>query len=257
VKQVGRELGVRYVLEGSVRTSATASYHATAHRCYRLSHIWADRFDGAIEDIFDLQDQVTATVVGAIAPKWNKAEIERARRKPTANLDAYDYYLQGIAQVYQATSHANDDALRLFYKAVELDPNLRQHMGMAACCYAWRKMSGWMTTQQRKSRKLLGWLGTQCSWAGRMRSRSAWWVRARIRGGEVEDGAAFIDQRFILNPNLAAGWLLSGWVNIYLGEHEVTIECAKARHPPQPTRSVHISYCVYRNWRRSFLRRPL
>ena len=87
------------------------------------AHIWADRFDGAIEDIFDLQDQVTASVVGAIAPKMEQAEIERARCKPTANLDAYDYYLQGMASVYQATKHANGDALRMFYKAIELDAN--------------------------------------------------------------------------------------------------------------------------------------
>jgi hypothetical protein len=84
----------------------------------------ADRFDGAIEDIFDLQDRVTASVVGAIAPEMEQAEIERASRKPTENLDAYDYYLQGMAKVYQATKHANDDALRLFYKAIELDPNV-------------------------------------------------------------------------------------------------------------------------------------
>jgi len=122
VKQVGRELGVRYVLEGSVRKSANrVRITGQLIDASTGAHIWADRFDGAIEDIFDLQDQVTATVVGAIAPKMEQAEIERARRKPTAKREAYDYYLQGIAQVSQATKHANDDALRLFHKAVELD----------------------------------------------------------------------------------------------------------------------------------------
>ena len=157
-----------------------------------------------------------------------QAEIERARRKPTANLDAYDYYLQGIAQVYQATSHANDDALRLFYKAVELDPNFASAYGMAACCYAWRKMSGWMTDPEaeiaetaRLARHAVQ-LGREDAIALSMGGFALAFV-----AGEVEDGAAFIVQALILNPNLAAGWLLSGWVNIYLGEHEVTIECAK------------------------------
>src|SRR6202030_1043446 len=106
VRQVGRELGVRYVLEGSVRKSASrVRIIGQLIDTSTGAHIWADRFDGAIEDIFDLQDQVTAGVGGAIAPKIKKAEIERARRKPTASLDAYDYYLQGMAKVYQATKN--------------------------------------------------------------------------------------------------------------------------------------------------------
>jgi adenylate cyclase len=118
VKQVGRELGVRYVLEGSVR-KASNRVRITGQLIDASTgvHIWADRFDGAMEDIFDLQDQVAASVVGAIAPKMEKAEIERARRKPTESLDAYDYYLQGMARVHEETKHANADALRLFYKA--------------------------------------------------------------------------------------------------------------------------------------------
>ena len=94
MKQVGRELGVRYVLEGSVR-KAGSSVRITGQLIDASTgaHLWADRFDGGLEDIFDLQDQVTASVVGAIAPKLEQAEIERARRKPTENLDAYDYFL--------------------------------------------------------------------------------------------------------------------------------------------------------------------
>ena len=92
VKQVGRELGVRYVLEGSVRKAANrVRITAQLIDATTGAHIWADRFDGALEDIFDLQDQVTASVVGAIAPKLERAEIERAKRKPTESLDAYDY----------------------------------------------------------------------------------------------------------------------------------------------------------------------
>ena len=91
-----RSLGVRYVLEGSVR-KAGSRVRITGQLIDALSsnHLWADRFDGGLDDIFDLQDQVTASIVGAIAPKLEQAEIERARRKPTENLDAYDYFLRG------------------------------------------------------------------------------------------------------------------------------------------------------------------
>ena len=102
VKQVARELGVRYVLEGSVR-KAGQRVRITGQLIDATTgnHIWADRFDGALDDIFDLQDRVAASVVGAIAPRLRMSEIERAVRKPTASLDAYDFYLRALAQVYR------------------------------------------------------------------------------------------------------------------------------------------------------------
>ena len=104
VKQVGRELGVRYVLEGSVRKAGNrVRITGQLIDAATGAHIWADRFDGALDDIFDLQDQVTSSVVGAIEPKLRQAEIERATRKPTASLDAYDLYLRALAAVIQMT----------------------------------------------------------------------------------------------------------------------------------------------------------
>ena len=107
MKQVGRELGVRYVLEGSVRKAANR-VRITAQLIDAASgaHLWADRFDGSLEDIFDLQDQVAESVVGAIAPKLEQAEIERAKRKPTESLDAYDYYLRGLSTMRLFSSEA-------------------------------------------------------------------------------------------------------------------------------------------------------
>jgi len=134
VKQIGRELGVRYVLEGSVRKAAnrvriTGQLVDTATG----AHLWADRFDGGLGDIFDLQDQVTESVVGAIAPAVEKAEIERAKRKPTDSLDTYAIYLRGLARFYQfASRQANDEALRLFNSAIELDPEFASAYGRAA-----------------------------------------------------------------------------------------------------------------------------
>ncbi|WP_409188868.1 hypothetical protein [Bradyrhizobium sp. RDM4] len=102
IKQVGRELGVRYVLEGSVRKAGNkVRITGQLIDASNGAHLWADRFDGALEDVFELQDEVTTSVIGAIAPKLEQAEIERARRKPTDKLAAYDYYLHGMANIYQ------------------------------------------------------------------------------------------------------------------------------------------------------------
>ena len=103
VKQVGRELGVRYVLEGSVRKAGNR-VRITGQLIDAATgvHLWADRFDSLLEDIFDLQDRVTSSVIGAIAPQLQRAEIERAQRKPTGSLQAYDYYLRALASLLSA-----------------------------------------------------------------------------------------------------------------------------------------------------------
>src|SRR6201993_3783393 len=136
VKQVARELGVRYILEGSVRRSGQR-VRITGQLIEASTgvHLWAERFDGGLQDIFDLQDQVTARVVGEIAPKLEQAEIERAKRKPTESLDAYNYFLRGMANVYRWTRESTSEALLQFYKAIELDSEFGSAYGMAAWCY--------------------------------------------------------------------------------------------------------------------------
>ena len=115
VRQVGRELGVRYILEGSVRKAGNrVRITGQLIDASTAAHLWADRFDGDLANIFDLQDQVTASVVGAIAPKLEQAEIERAKRKPTESLDAYDLFLRGLAAFHQFSKPTHDEALALF-----------------------------------------------------------------------------------------------------------------------------------------------
>jgi TolB-like protein len=226
VKQVGRELGVRYVLEGSVRKAANR-LRITAQLIDSRTgaHLWADRFEGAADDIFDLQDQVTERVVGAIAPKLEQAEIERSKHKPTQSLDAYDYYLRGMAMFHLRTAEATSEALQLFYKAIELDPDFSTAHGMAAWCYVRRKASRWMTDivketseAARLARRALE-LGKEDAIA-----LSAGGFALAYIVGQLDDGAAFIDQARELNPNLAMAWYTSGRVRIFLGEPEVAIE---------------------------------
>src|ERR1700730_8430872 len=132
VKQVGRELGVRYLLEGSVRKSGDrVRITAQLIDATTGAHIWAGRFDGALQDIFDLQDRVTEAVVGAIEPKLHQAEIERAMRQPTASLDAYETYLRGLPRIRNRSNEANDKALALWRKAIELDPEFALAYAMA------------------------------------------------------------------------------------------------------------------------------
>jgi adenylate cyclase len=226
VKQVGRELGVRYVLEGSVRKAAS-KVRITGQLIDSSTgtHLWADRFDGSLEDIFDLQDQVTASVVGAIAPKLEQAEIERAKRKPTESLDAYDHYLRGMACYYQWTRAGYNEALRLFYRAIELDPDFASAYGMAAFCYGMLKTRGWMTDRAKETVETssLAWRAVELGKDDAVALAAAGFALAFVVH-DLDAGAGFINRALVLDPNLAAAWARSGWIKIWLGEPDIAIE---------------------------------
>ena len=225
VKQVGRELGVRYVLEGSVRKAGN-KVRITAQLIDATTgaHLWADRFDGGLEDIFDLQDQVTGKVVGAIAPRLEQAEIERAKRKPTGSLDAYDYYLRGMAITYQMTKCANDQALKEFKKAIELDPDFAPPYARAAYLYLLRKANAWMTDSVQESAEACR-LAKEAIHLGRDDAivlSLAGLVLAYV-GRDINAGAALTRRALSLNSNLAYAWGASGWISICLGEKDTAI----------------------------------
>ena len=233
VRQVGRELGVRYVLEGSVR-KADNRVRITGQLINATtgSYLWADRIDGNLEDIFDLQDQVTARVVGAIAPKLEQAEIERARHKPTENLDAYDYYLRGLAGVHRWTREDNASALKNFTRAIELDPEFAAAYGNAANCYAQRIGGSWIIDRAREANEA-AYLARRAVELGKDDAVALGTAGMCIAvvAGDLEDGDAVIDRALVLNPNLAWAWLFSGWVKVFRGEPEVAIErVARAMH---------------------------
>ena len=226
VKQVGRELGVRYVLEGSVRKSGSrVRITGQLIDAATGAHLWAERFDGGLEDIFDLQDQVTSSVIGAIAPRLEQAEIERAQRKPTENLDAYDYLLRGMSAFYRWTKAGNEEALPLFYKAIELDLNFAAAYGMAARCYGRRKTAGWVIDRayeivetERLARRAAE-LGRDDADVLANASISLAYVV-----GDLDSGADYAEKALLLNPNLAIAWFFGGMVKVWLGQPEVAIE---------------------------------
>jgi TolB-like protein len=226
VKQVGRELGVRYVLEGSVRR-AENRVRITGQLVDATTgvNLWAERFEGTLDDIFELQDQMAASVVGAISPQLQLAEIERAKRKPTESLDAYDYYLRGVANLHQGTREAIDRALPQFYEALRLDPDFASAYGMAAWCHFWRKVNGWMTDHAlevaegaRLARRAVE-LGKDDAVA-LTRSGHALGHLA----GDLEGGIALLDRALLLNPNLASAWFLGGFLRVWHGQPESAIE---------------------------------
>ncbi len=226
VRQVGRDLGVRYVMEGSVR-KAGDRVRVTGQLIDTSTgaHIWADHFDGDLEDVFDLQDQVTASVIGAIAPRLERAEIERAKRKPTESLDAYDYFLRGMACVHQWTREANNEALDYFALAIRLDPEFATAYGMAARCYSQRKVSGWEVerAQETAEAERLARLAAAFGKDDAIALCTAGMALAYVVG-DLEGGAALIERSRQLNPNLAWAGLFSGWVNVWLGKPEIAIE---------------------------------
>src|SRR5215470_376920 len=149
MKQVGRELGVRYLLEGSVR-KAGERIRITSQLVDAASgaHIWSDRLDGMLSDVFDLQDRVTASVVGAIEPKLRSAEIERAREKPTESVDAYDLFLRALALHNTRKLEESREALRLLYRAIEIDPSYAAAYGLAAYCRVRQRAEGWISPSE-------------------------------------------------------------------------------------------------------------
>jgi adenylate cyclase len=229
VKQVGRELGVRYVLEGSVR-KATNRVRITGQLIDTATgaHLWADRFDGALEDVFDLQDRVTTSVVGAIAPKLEEAEIERTKRKPTENLDAYDYYLRALACFRHITRESMREALRLCDKAIEHDPEFAAAYGMAAWCYVPMRTNGWSIdrTQEVAAATRMAEKAAEFGKDDAVALCGAGWAMANFVG-DLDKGAALMERARSINPNLAAAWVGSGWISVRLGEPEVGLERLK------------------------------
>jgi adenylate cyclase len=214
IKQVGRELGVRYVLEGSVRKAA-GRLRITGQLIEASSgaHLWAEKFDGALEDVFELQDAVTERVVGAIETSVNQAEINRSRAKPTSNLDAYDYYLRALQQFTLYTRAGSDAAIENAQKAISLDPDFALAKALLSSTYMSRRIRGWGTTgdaakalavareaiaQDSNNPSVLRWAGLTLGF----------W-------GDHDRSIAVLEKAARLNVNGSQVLLSLGWVKVY------------------------------------------
>jgi TolB-like protein/class 3 adenylate cyclase/tetratricopeptide (TPR) repeat protein len=214
VRQVARELGVRYVLEGSVRKSGDR-VRITGQLIEATSgnHIWADRFDGTLDDIFELQERVASSVVGAIEPRLRLSEIERANRKPTESLDAYDLYLHALSHYYRYTEQEHAEAVALLRQAVAIDPSYGPPAALIGWCYLFQRIQGWGTVSDDELAVGLR-LARQALEVAREDPDTM--VAAALTlfygGGETALAESVLDRALTLNPNSAVGWMVRGFI---------------------------------------------
>src|SRR5436190_12315522 len=225
VKQVGRELGVRYVLEGSVRRAASR-VRITGQLIDAVTgaHLWADRFDGSLEDVFEIQDKVAASVAGVIEPALQAAETARASSRPTGDLTAYDLYLRASAMYLSSARHI-PEVLRLLEQAIARDPSYGPALAWAAmCCH---RLLYDDRSEDREGDRLKG-----IDFARRAlevaRDDPGILVNAAFPlaylGEDIDAMMALADRALTLNPNYARGWHLSGVLRLWAGQLDVAIE---------------------------------
>lgn len=224
IRQVGRELGVRYVLEGSIRKAGNR-VRVTGQLIEAANgrHVWADRFDGELADIFDLQDRITESVVGAIEPSISRAEIERSSAKPTHDLDAYDLYMQALAHYYANTKPASDEALRLLGRALELNPNYSSAKALGAVIYNIRFAQNWADQAEveagiQLAREALADHHDDPTTLSRAGTALAFLAR------DFETALAAMDRALMLCPNLASAYGNSGLIRGWTGDWHTAID---------------------------------
>jgi len=229
VKQVGRELGVRYVLEGSVR-KAGARVRITAQLIDTATgtHLWADRVDGSLEDIFDLQDKVASSVAGVIEPALQAAETARSAGRPTTDLTAYDLYLRAYA-VFFSSARQIPEALRLLEQAIARDPLYGPALAWAAICCFRLVLEDRSEDPAADRLKGIEFARRALEVAGNDPGILANAALALAYFGE-DIGAmmALVDRALALNPNFARGWHISGMLRNWAGQPDIAIEHAEA-----------------------------
>ena len=228
IKQVGRELGVRYVLEGSVR-KAGGRLRITGQLIdvTTSAHLWADRFDGALDDIFDLQDKVTQQVIGAIAPEIDRAEIERASRRPIGNVDAVTEFYRGLPHALWPTKPENNEAaLQHFKNAIALDPTYSPAYGGAAVCLMWRRVNKWPRDNAEDDAQLLRFaervkeLNTDDAFA---LSGLGFALVVSNVDRNYEVGIDMVDRAIRSNPNYGSAYYSRGFLRVWDGGSDTAI----------------------------------
>jgi TolB-like protein len=224
VKQVGRELGVRYILEGSVR-KAGGRMRITAQLIDATAgtHLWADRFDGSLEDVFDLQDKVASSVAGVIEPALQAAETARSVSRPTNDLTAYDLYLRAFSMLAASYRHA-PEALRLIEQAIARDPRYGPALGWAAVCCELVVAGGRSEDPKADRRKGVDFARQALEVAGEdagVLANAA--VALAWFGEDIGAMTAVVDRALALNPSFARGWRISGILRNWMGQPDIAI----------------------------------
>jgi adenylate cyclase len=246
VKQVGRELGVRYVLEGSVRKAGNRM-RITAQLIDAISgaHLWADRFDGPMEDIFELQDSVASSVAGVIEPTLQAAEILRSAQRPTADLTAYDLYLRARASAQSWDKQGVLRALDLLGQALERTPNYASALALAAICLQNLHANGWGEDQERLRQRGVEFAcrGLQVAGDDPVVLEEVAFVLGYFER-DINPALVLIDRSLELNPSFAMGWLRSGWLRLWSGQTDLAIEHFEKSLRLNPRRKAPASFAI-------------
>ena len=226
VKKVGRELGVRYVLEGSVRKGGNrVRLTGQLIDAATGAHVWADRYDGALDDIFELQDQITASVIGVVEPSLRQAEIERAKRKRPDSLDAYDLYLRALPLAYANTPADGREALVLLEEALRLDPTYASAHGIAAWCHE-QLYNRTGFRDEDKSAALRHAAAAIAHGADDATALCFAGFAVAMVALDHEAGISAIDRSLALNNSYATGFAYSAIIRAFAGQYESAIEHA-------------------------------
>ena len=223
VKQVGRELGVRYVLEGSVRKAGNR-VRITAQLIDALggTHLWADRFDGSLEDILDLQDKVAVSVAGVIEPTLRAAEIRRSRERPTPDLTAYNLYLRALPDWASYEKHRVERALDLLGKAIERDPGYGPALALAAHCHSWLAAAGDAKGNPGKALEFARRALRAAPEDPEVLAAGAYVLG--IHGEDIAVAISLVDRALLINPSFARGWLGSGLLRAFAGDPDLALQ---------------------------------
>jgi len=225
VKQVGRELGVRYVLEGSVRKSGNrVRITGDLIDAATGAHLWVDRFDSSLEDLFDLQEKVASSVAGVIEPALQAAETTRSANRPTADLTAYDLYLRAYAMVLSSVRHA-PEALCLLEQAIARDPCYGPALAWAAICCLRLVFDSGSEDQVPGSLKGIDFARRALEVAGDDPGTLANAAQVLAYFGEdIGTMMTLVDRALSFNPNYARGWHISGTLKMWAGQPDIAIE---------------------------------
>ena len=224
-RQVGRELGVRYVLEGSVRR-AGSQLRITGQLIEAATgaHLWAEKFDGPIDDVFELQDKVASSVAGIIDPVLLDTEIRRALRRPTADLTSYDLYLRALPLIRVWAREPIARAIVLLEQAIERDPQYAPALASLALCHSQNFLSGWGNAAvESEQARALARRARDAAPNDPMSVTSAAGALLNL-GEDANLLKPWIDDALARNPSHAFGWLWSGWIRTVSGEAELAIE---------------------------------